>query len=146
MAELIFLVHSEMAIQEQAMPVMEGYKPGRRVNIGGVQAMFRPLFIPCQFSFAITLGIRGVDFNQSHLLRFVFRDPKGNVVVDSGNNPNPPIQEEMELPLNEANAIISAQFQNVPLLSEGFYKTEIYLDGEMLGGQSIPVRVMKKYD
>ncbi|MCL6600668.1 MAG: hypothetical protein K6T81_18340 [Alicyclobacillus macrosporangiidus] len=141
--EVVFFVYSEGAMGQTLPPPIEGYEPVPRLNLMGVLCMLRPYFVPGQFSFAVSLGLRNVDFTQPHRVRFVFRH-ENKVIVDTDYQPVVIEHKQQTLPVEEAHIMTSITFANVILETEGLYHTDVYFDGELLGAFPIPVRKAAK--
>ncbi len=144
--EVLFFVYAENGQPSVSQPAADGYEPGVKLNLFGVQSMFRPLFVPCQFTFYIATTIRGVDFAQDHRLRLVFRRDD-RIIVDGGEAVLQKPDKKAVLPLDERQYMFHAAFTNVVIEDEGWYQTDLFFDGELLGSYPVAFRkAVKNHD
>lgn len=128
---------------ESAQP--EPTPQGNKLRIMNPQHILRPMFIPGQFSFAITFGILDFDVTLSHNIKYTFSSPDGTILVDTGDSIQlPPIDNAAlnELSVDMRGFITSLDFKNVVFATEGEYKSEIFFDGFPLESFGIKVKGM----
>ncbi|EAH0491752.1 hypothetical protein D3Y79_02195 [Listeria monocytogenes] len=104
--------------------------------------IFRPDFIPGNFSFAINIIISGVDAKEKNQsFRFIFTDPDGEIFNDSGEMPiaitNQVELNVSKLPDEARGARISLDFRNAVFKKEGRYIMEVYYQREHIGSQDL---------
>lgn len=118
---------------------------GNQLHILNPQHILRPMFIPGQFSFAITFGILDFDTSIPHLIKYTFSSPNGDILIDTGDGIQlPPIDNVAlkELPLDMRGFLSSLEFKNIVFATEGEYKSEIFFDGVSLDTFGIKVKGM----
>jgi len=103
---------------------------------------FSPMFIPGNFSFAVTYGIMDLRENSNHELQFIFKSPVNEqLLIDSGNvqiNVGPNLTGN-NMPEHAQGVIVQMDFRNIAFRVEGIYKSEVILNGKSLGEFPIPV-------
>lgn len=123
------------AFSEDANQIPNPNGQGASLNVINPQNVFRPMFIPGSFSFAVTFGIAEMDPELTQKIRFTLahsEDPD-QIIVDTndiniGANPN----IDRTLP-KEANGImLNMDFRNVPFKKQGKYIGKIIFNGELL--------------
>ncbi len=145
--ELVFIVVSNQLLPNLPTSVTLG--PQQVVIVSPV-LMLRPKHVPTQFSFAVTIGLRGFDISATTppKLHWKIVAPNGQEIFDS---PIMPLQspslipEGIELlPPEEANIILGLNIQNLDIPEQGNYKIIVYVDDKEIGSQNVPVRVQPK--
>lgn len=116
--------------------------PNQKPVIVGPQIVFRPLFVPCLFSFAVTFGLLDLDVTKPQKFRYVFRSPNPHEesLVDTGYIEIPSNMADSELPEDMRGIIMNMDFRNVPFRQNGEYYSDIYVNGTLLGTFPIKVR------
>jgi hypothetical protein len=105
--------------------------------------VFRPLFVPCLFSFSIVAGIQDFDANKGHNIKLEFWKNGGDApLVRTEDFQLPPIEEKSDLPSHLKGFVFNIDLRNVPFRENGEYFTEIFFDGESLG--KYPINVWRK--
>jgi len=128
---------------ESAQP--EPTPQGNKLRVMNPQHILRPMFIPGQFSFAITFGILDFDVSLSHIIKYIFSSPDGTVLVDTADSIQlPPIDNPAlnDLPTDMRGFLTSLDFKNVVFSTEGEYKSDIFFDGLLLDSFRIKVKGM----
>jgi hypothetical protein len=140
--KVAFFVYSDAIQMQPTDPPMPGYNGGQRHVIVGAQMMFQPIFIPCQYSFAISVGLSGFEPAQSYRLRFQFRKQGLQTIIsDSGDH-------EIDISDLAADAqdaediqlVVGAQLANVIIEDEGWYETELFINSDSVGVYPIKIR------
>lgn len=108
-------------------------------QLTGPLIALRPQFIPSNFSFSVTFGIRGIDLEKQNILKLTLKRPSGSILHDLGNVQFPPIHNKDSLPLTYSGFVGGIDFRNLALDEEGCYKLEIYVNGQLVSVQDIPV-------
>jgi len=129
-------VYSDSA-QQQPTP------QGNQLHILNPQHILMPMFIPGQFSFAITFGILDFDVTLPHVIKYTFSSPDGAVLVDTEDKIQlPPINDPAvnDLPVDMRGFLTSLDFKNVVFATQGEYKSEIFFDGVSLDTFEIKVK------
>lgn len=93
------------------------------------------MFIPGQLSFSVIFGITDFDYNKEHRAQFKLIDPKGDVVIDTGEFHIPKIGNDK----NNDGFVGSLDLRNLVFRIKGNYKTELWFDGEKLKDDTILV-------
>lgn len=120
----------------------ENTPEGNKLHIIGPMHIITPMFIPSMFSFCVTFGILDLCLNEQHILRYVFKSPNGEIVVDT-KDIHLPIQELKEdLPKEMNGILLNMDFRNIALKIEGKYNSEIFVDEHSLGVFPIGVKGM----
>ena len=143
MAELFISIYAS-TFQPNApvgfSPKINGKSPiATGVSAMGILGILNPANIPGQFSFAIIVGVRGVDSREPHRVQVQFLDPDGSAVLDTGTTPFLASDAPARLPHEYAHVILGLQAMNVMLSREGLYRTRVIWDDELLEGNVIPV-------
>lgn len=103
------------------------------------QAVLRPLYIPSSFSFGLSVGVRGLDLSSPITLRFIVCDPDGNIVQDSGENTISIGAHDNILPMEHQGFVANIDVRNFNVPKEGVYKFTLFVNGEELEAQDIPI-------
>ena len=106
------------------------------INAMGVLQNLTPEFIPSTFSFSIVVGIKQIDLSSDHKLDIIFKDTEGNNLVEAKDIPISAEQlknGDLNLPEEQRGLMLGLDLRNVILKKEGNYKTEVRLDGIILG-------------
>lgn len=115
-------------------------KGGNKLHLIGPMLKLTPMFIPSMFSFSVCISIEDVSIDTQHVGKFVFNNPEGEEVINTGDVPMA-IQPEAIDPTDEIHSLLlGLDFRNVVLKTEGVYVGKIYFDGELLGEQSIKAK------
>lgn len=117
---------------------------GTKQQINGLMVNMRPMFVPGLFSFSIVIPIKGLDLMRQHEVQIMFKCREtGEVSLDTGKNIIHATEAETDLPLEETGIVMNLDFRNVIINNEGYYDTEVYIDGEMIGKGPIYVKGAK---
>lgn len=117
---------------------------GSDLQISNPLQVINTLFIPSTFSFAIVFGINNMDLSEKkYILQVKFYGPESsdNILLDTGSI-NLDKQAEVKttpLPKEARGMMINLDFRNVVFQNEGTYRTEVYLNEELLGQYPIYV-------
>lgn len=103
------------------------------------QITLRPQFIPGNFSFGISVGVAGVDLRKENRVRMTISDPKENLIQVLGDNELPKAPDEDTMPLEFQGFTLIIDVRNLPIQCEGEYIFSLFLNGERIGTQKIPV-------
>lgn len=117
---------------------------GPKLHLIGPMLKLSPMFIPSMFSFSILINIGDMDINSSHILRFVFKSPKGEEasIIDTGDVIIQ-IPDDID-PADEIHALmLNMDFRNIPLRHKGVYKGQVYFDKILLGEYPIMAKVVE---
>ncbi|MCO5387660.1 hypothetical protein [Desulfosporosinus sp.] len=115
---------------------------GPRIHLINPLNVLTPPLIPCQFSFVIGVGIIDLDTSVEHCIKYKFIGPKPDslVIVDSGDNIIIPPQRNINnLPQELLGVFFDMNLRNTILGINGEYRSEVYLDGILLG--EFPINV-----
>ena len=110
-------------------------------NGQNIQVITNPLlslklmFIPGQLSFSVIFGIAEFNYEEIHTAQFKLIDPDGNIVIDTKEFNIPKIGIDK----NADGFIGSLDLRNVVFRTNGYYKTELFFDGEKLKDDTILV-------
>lgn len=116
---------------------------GDKLNIIGPMHIFKPTFVPGNFSFSIVCGILELNTEHDHVIRIKFiNNQTEEVLVDTGdfNFPGSNDPKIIELPEDMRGVMLNLDFRNVILRNTGSYTTEVIVDNEFLG--QFPVKVL----
>ncbi|MCF8011302.1 MAG: hypothetical protein K9L17_14015 [Clostridiales bacterium] len=106
----------------------------QRLSLINPQHIFRPAFVPGNFSFSIFFGILDLDMHKEHTLRYLFVAPENEqTLIDSGETNVKPSETESDLPPEMQGVLVTLNFRNVPLRYEGIYNSKVIVDGYELG-------------
>lgn len=125
--------------------VFDNTPGGQKSHIIGPQVAFSPAFIPSMFSFAVNFSVLDIDLDAQTNMHLGFFSPEENekplVVADLPIHPIVP-DETRKLPKDMQGIMIGIDLRNVALKVEGYYRTEISINGQLLG--SFPVYIQAK--
>lgn len=114
------------------------------VTISNPMLIFKPAFIPSTFSFAVTMGILGVDESVTHNMRYIFKKINSeDILIDTGEmqiSTKSSDPTDVELPFDYRGFLFNMDFRNVVIKSEGEYVSYVYFDSECLGEFPIYVK------
>jgi hypothetical protein len=113
-------------------------------NETGQLEISRPLYgivtesIPTRFSFSIVFAMVGLDPSEDHSLHLIFKSPDDENIIVTDRIPVG--FNDREVVSEESHGInLSVDFRNVLLEKEGLYKTEIYINDDLVDYFPIPV-------
>lgn len=112
---------------------------GMVTHLVAPQVVLRPMFIPGNFSFGITVGVRGLDLKNPIKLNFSIISPDGAVAQNSGDTELPAMVKEDTLPPEHQGVMLNLDIRNMIIKSEGVYKFVLNVNGENLEEQEIPI-------
>ena len=133
MPELAFIT-----IAESTQNIMTPNGPNPQLT--GPLIVLRPPVLPTAFSFALSIGVRGVDHTQHNLCRFRICAPDGGEIFDQ-----PPFalgqesQSSAHLPKEYQGFVLVADLRNVMFNVAGCYSIEVYLNDVLIGATKLPV-------
>lgn len=115
---------------------------GESINAMGVLTVFTPEFVPGTFSFSILFSVLDIDANTNGQIKVVFKNDKGNELINTGDITIPPVPTDVgvQLPSKYVGYNLSMDFRNVVFECEGEYATDIYFNGVLLGTNPIYVK------
>lgn len=123
------------------------HNPKGPINAIGILPVLTPEFIPSAFSFAIVVGIVGLEKDRDHILNVCFKDNNNNPLIDSNDiriSVDTMKEGDLDLPNEARGIILSMELRNAILREEGMYSTEIVLDGKNLGEYEIYAKAKAK--
>lgn len=136
MANIDFFIYAESAANVN-VPTIDNPNPGeQKLQITTPTALFRPLFVPCLFSYSVAVSITHFDVLSHHTVRMtVHYYDEAEVLADTGILPIAPFNEQLftNLPADLRGITFSLDFRNIPLRQNGKYKTIFYWNGENIG-------------
>jgi|SRR5690625_1353164 len=113
---------------------------GASLHIINPQNVFRPPFVPCTYSFSVTLGLIGLEDTGDHKLEFNIVSPNGDVVLTTGTiNLHGKQTTDQSLPKEAHGLTFNLDFRNVALREEGKYTGNTLVNGVNVG--TIPLWV-----
>lgn len=130
-------------LNAEQKPPTEGQ--GGSINAMGVLSVMTPEFVPGTFSFSIIFSVLGVKVEENNSLRVVFKNKDQNKsLIDTGdvNFPQQMKNEknDLDLPPECLGYNLNMDFRNIVFEENGYYTTEVYLNGNLIGSQSIYVK------
>lgn len=124
-----FMLGSQVTQEEESVHVLK--EP---------RIVLNPKYIPAEYSFAVAVGIVGVDYSKHSEITFTLNSPDGEEVFklgpwilihdDLGSNPT--------LPEFRSETVL-LQLGNVEFRQNGIYKLYVEVNGTELEPQDIPV-------
>lgn len=96
-----------------------------------------PDFIPGNYTFNADFSIVDLNPSETYTLRIDFKGPDDEVIFKTDDQQLQSPDETKEK--KRIGVLINFEFKNVPLKTEGLYKTSVYLDNVLLGTFAIPV-------
>ena len=100
-------------------------------TINGVLNVITPDYIPGNFSFSVFLSILDIQPG-THELKMIFKDPDDNIAVNIAGNVVFENPQNALVPLDYLGINVSANWNNVLFEKSGEYKTEVYVDEELI--------------
>ena len=99
--------------------------------------------MPCQYSFWINVGLRGLDVRQNHQLGLGLETPEGQQVFHqdapvSAANPEP------ESEADDTVVVVGTLITNIPLPVSGWYRLVVAVDGSPIGSQPVLVKEARR--
>ena len=117
---------------------------GEFINAMGVLTVLAPEFIPGLFSFSIIFSVLDIDPDHESQVKVVFKDEAGKMLADTECITLPPVSmdSDNQLPSKYIGYNLSIDFRNVVFENGGEYKTDIYLNDELL--DTVPIFVKER--
>ena len=103
------------------------------------QLVLRPMFIPGNFSFGISIGVQGLNLKVPTKLGFTITDPNGVVLQKAEDAEIPAVEQVDTLPPEQQGLMLNLDIRNLVVQEEGVYKFTLRVNGEPLEDQSIPI-------
>ena len=103
------------------------------------QIALRPQFIPGNFSFAMAIGMSGINLNIPNNLRLTIHSPDGMIIHNSGENALPIATKDDLLPAEYQGFMMCVDVRNLVIPCEGEYAFTFYLNGECVAKQMVPI-------
>ena len=101
--------------------------------------VLRPMFIPGNYSFGISIGVQGVNLHQQNRVSFQIFAPNGDIVQNSGTTDIPAFGQKDTLPPEFQGLVLNLDIRNLIVKEEGIYKLILYINEEPLAAQQIPI-------
>jgi len=118
---------------------------GSEMQIVNPTVTLMPAFIPCIFSFAISVGIRGIKLENDNFVSVTIESPAGEVIHEINRSPLPRNLGNAEgVPIEEAGFLMNLDVRNLELHEEGRYKFKLNLNDAPAFYHDIPVYAKKK--
>ena len=103
------------------------------------QVALRPAFVPGNFSFALSVGVRDVNLQQENKIKFMITSPNGEAIQTSEETIIPAIVKDDALPIEYQGFVLNLDVRNLAIPVEGIYKFTIFVNGEAMEAQDIPI-------
>lgn len=135
-----FFIYAENAVMQAVPNAAQQLEP--KIQVFAPNFVFRPSFVPCLFSYAVSVGLHDFDVRIQHELRMTLHDNnEGPALADTGTMPLAPFPDEMitNLPENLRGITFTCDFRNVPFRHNGIYYTRVLFDGVVIG--SYPIHI-----
>lgn len=111
-------------------------------TLRGILQFLVPKILPTEYSFSVSFGIYDLGKMESLKIRYVFKNPDGEIVKDT-DQIDIPISEDMQ-----KNSHLGMQFnldlKNLMLEKVGEYYSEVYVNGKLTGTYPIDVALDEK--
>lgn len=113
---------------------------GNVLHIVNPLHIIRPQFIPSGYTFSVTFGVKGLDPDSEHKIRFRLLTPSGSSAMDT-NDISLPKNTGFDrlLPLELNGLMINLDFRNVALREIGEYKGVVLVNDEVIGDYPLDV-------
>ena len=108
-------------------------------QLSGPTVVLRPKYIPSEFSFAIAIGINGVDLHNDNTTQIIFRSPSNAIILDTGKAKILASDTDSNLPPEFQGFVMTMPLQNITFDTEGVYSLEVFMNDELLDTRAIPV-------
>lgn len=103
------------------------------------RVVLRPLYIPGNFSFGVTVGVCGVDLDKPASILVKILGPDGDTAYQLGELTVPASGGDSTLPRAYHGFMFNMDIRNMPVKAEGTYKFVLTVNGEDLEAQEIPI-------
>jgi len=110
------------------------------------QIALRPMFIPGAISFAIYLGITGMDLTKSNVIKILIYSPKNEIIHEIVENGIPATQKDIELPDEYNGCMLFIDIRNMVVMEAGKYPIKVFVNDNEIGSDFIPVFQKVKHD
>ena len=118
-------------------------RENEKVSASNILSILTPEFIPGSFSFAIVFSISDVNPTEKNTIKVIFKNSEEDItLVDSGEIiiPAPETKDGTNLLDEKIGLDLSMDLRNVVFEKEGFYTTQIFFNGELIGEREIRVK------
>ena len=105
----------------------------------GPTIALRPQFIPTNYSFTVSIGIRDVDLQAKNVMHLALLTPSGKELVNLGESELPITDKDNLLPRENWGFVAGVDFHNVSIAEEGVYRLAVYVNNELIGTLDIPI-------
>ena len=110
------------------------------------RTVLRPEFVPSNFSFGVSIGVRDLDFSVPNKVKFIISSPSGKILQESSDiNIEIPHVEDT-LPTEHQGFSINIDVRNLSVPEEGVYSFVLIVNDNPLETQEIPIFKGQKYD
>ena len=110
-------------------------------QLTGPVTILRPKFVPSNYSFAVSIGVRGLDMHNENSMHIILKNPSGDVLSDLGEKLLPIAGEDDILPIEYSGFVACIDFRIVVIETSGAYILEVYVNNSLIGTKEIPVYV-----
>lgn len=121
----------------------QAFNPGAKGNILHIVNplhLIRPQFIPSAYTFSITFGLKGLDPDSEHNIRFQLLTPSGSSAMDTNDISLPKNTGfDRNLPKDVNGLMLNLDFRNVALREIGEYKGIVFVNNEAIGNYPLDV-------
>lgn len=108
----------------------------------GVLQFLAPKMLPTEYSFSISFGVYDLGKMEKLKIRYVFKDPDGEIVNDT-NDVDIPLTEDMQQQ-NHVGMQLNLDLKNIVLSKQGEYYSEVYINEKLSGSYPIDVFLQEK--
>lgn len=108
----------------------------------GILQYLAPKMFPTEYSFSISFGVYDLGKMENLKVRYVFKDPNGEIVNDTKQF-DIPISEDMQKH-NHIGIQLNLDLKNVVLREQGEYFSEVYINENIAGKYPIDVILQEK--
>lgn len=106
--------------------------------VNAPQLVLRPMFVPGVISFAIVLGIKGMDLNKNNKINVQICTPNGEALQNIENN-LPVTPKTDSLPDEYNGCMMFVDIRNMVVMNDGDYLVNISVNDNVIGQEVIPV-------
>lgn len=108
----------------------------------GILQFLAPKMLPTEYSFSISFGVYDLQGMETLKVRYVFKDPDGNIVNDT-NDVDIPLTKDMQQQ-NHVGMQLNLDIKNIVLSKQGKYCSEVYINEKPSGSYPIDVFLQEK--
>ena len=117
------------------VPGVQGVVP----HLVSPQVVLRPMFIPGNFSFGVSIGVQEVDLKKNTKLQFWVIAPSGKIIQESQITEIPAVGQEDTIPAEQQGFVMNLDIRNLVIDEEGKHIFKLKVNEQVVEEQIIPI-------